>query len=144
MLYQRFPETGVLSQHLDLDKTRLKEMIGGQSDAVYAYDMSTVVLDGGQLRQTGTGPNFRGNYITLCTCKHRMRASLPREDWPNKWIAGFTSLDCGRRHWLFYLAKVREAYESQSELWYSGSLSQQELDAKSARYSKLLTVEQRT
>jgi hypothetical protein len=66
-----------------------------------------------------------------------MRASLPCEDWPNKWIAGFTSLDCGRRHWLFYLAKVREAYESQSELWYSGSLSQQELDAKSARYSKL-------
>lgn len=137
MLYQPFPMTGVLSRHVDLGKTRLAEMIEGQSDAVYAYVMSTIVLDGGQLVQTGTGPNFQGGYITLCTCKHRMRTILPPEDWPNKWIAGFTSLDCGRHHWLFYLAKVREVYDSQSELWHSGSLSDHALEEKSARYSEL-------
>jgi hypothetical protein len=137
MLYQQFPDTGALSQHLDLDKARLEEMIEGHSDAVYAYVMSTVVLERNQLWQTGTGPNLQGGYITLCTCKHRMRASLPCKDWPNKWVAGFTSLDCGRRHWLFYLAKVKEAHESQSELWYSGSLSDQTLEAKSTRYSTL-------
>jgi hypothetical protein len=137
MLYQQFPKTGVLSQHVDLNKTRLKEMIKGQSDAVYAYIMSTVVMTESELRQTGTGPNFQGGYITLCTCKHRMRTSLARDDWQNKWIAGFTSLDCGRQHWLFYLAKVKEAYESQSELWYSGSLSHPALEDKSARNSEL-------
>jgi hypothetical protein len=135
--YQQFPQTSALSQHPHLDKTRLAEMIERRSDTVYAYVMSTVVLDRGQLKHTGTGPNFQGGYITLCTCKHRMRASLSSEDWPNKWIAGFTSLDCGRRHWLFYLAKVREAFESQSELWYSGSLSHHALEEKSARYSEL-------
>jgi hypothetical protein len=137
MLHQPFPTTGVLSRHVDLSKKRLSQMIETDSDAVYAYVMSTVVLEGDRLQQTGTGPNFQGGHITLCTCKHRMRTSLPSGNWPNKWIAGFTSLDCGRHHWLFYLAKVKEAHESQSELWYSGALSDKSLQAKSARYSEL-------
>jgi hypothetical protein len=137
MLYQPIPTTGILSRHLDLGKARLAQMIEHESDAVYAYVMSTVILEKGQLRQTGTGPNFQGGYITLCTCKHRMRTSLPRKGWPSKWIAGFTGLDCGRHHWLFYLAKVKEAHESQSELWHSGSLPEETLEAKSARYSEL-------
>jgi hypothetical protein len=136
MFYQPFPTTGVLSRHLDLGKAHLAQMIEDESDAVYAYVMSTVVLDGNRLRQSGTGPSFQGGHITLCTCKHRMRTSLPCEDWPNKWIAGFTSLDCGRRHWLFYLAKVKEAYESQSELWHSGSLSEQSLAPNGFRGQK--------
>jgi hypothetical protein len=137
MLHQPFPTTGVLSRHLDLSKDRLTQMIESESDAVYAYVMSTVVLERGQLQQTGTGPNFQGGIITLCTCKHRMRTSLPCEDWPNKWIAGFTSLDCGRHHWLFYLAKVKEAYESQSDLWHSDSLPKESLRVKSGRHSSL-------
>jgi hypothetical protein len=134
MLHQPFPTTGM---HLDLGNASLAQMIEGESDAVYAYVMSTVVLERNQLRQLGTGPNLQGGYITLCTCKHRMRTSLSCEDWPNKWIAGFTSLDCGRRHWLFYLAQVKAAYESQAELWYSGLLSDPTLKAKSARHSTL-------
>lgn len=137
MLHQPFPTTGVLSQHLDLSKARLTQMIEDKSDAVYAYVMSTVVMESGQLLQTGTGPNFQGGCITLCTCKHRMRTSLECEDWPNKWIAGFTSLDCGRHHWLFYLARVKEAHASQSELWYSKSLPEESLEAKSAKYFPL-------
>jgi len=137
MLHQQFPTTGVLSQRLDVGKARLTQMIECESDAVYGYVMSTVVLESGHLQQTGTGPNFQGGHITLCTCKHRMRTSLDCEDWPNKWIAGFTSLDCGRRHWLFYLAKVKEAHESQSDLWYSNSLPEESLEAKSSRHSSL-------
>jgi hypothetical protein len=112
-------------------------LINDKSDAVYAYIMSSVVLDGDKLLQTGSGPNLQGGYITLCTCKHRMRTSLPRNEWLGKWVAGFTSVECGGRHWLFYLAKVEEARESQSELWHSGELPKETRRAKSARYSRL-------
>lgn len=95
------------------------------------------MLDGDNLIQTGTGPNFQGGYITLCTCKHRMRASLPRKEWEGKWVADLTSVKCGGKHWLFYLAKVKEAYESQSELWYSHSLPEDRRQAKSARCPRL-------
>jgi hypothetical protein len=137
MLYQPFPTTGVLFQHLDLNKSQLAGLTGGESDAVYAYIMSSVVLDGDTLRQKGTGPNFQGGYITLCTCKHRMRTSLPSDEWPNKWVAGFTSVRCGGRHCLFYLAQVKNAHESQAELWYSDALPKRTRREKSASYSKL-------
>ncbi len=137
MLHQPFPTTGALCRHFDLGRARLARMIEDGSDAVYAYIMSSVVLDGDNLLQTGTGPNFQGGYITLCTCKHRMRTSLYVDDWPGTWVAGFTSVECGGRHWLFYLAKVKEAYESQSELWYSDALPVEARQDKSARYSRL-------
>ena len=101
-------------------------MIEDEPDAVYAYIMSSssVVLDGVNLLRKGTGPNFQGGYITLCTCKHRMRTTLPADEWRGTWVAGFTSVECGGRHWLLYLGKVKEAYESQSELWHSNALPQ--------------------
>lgn len=137
MLHQPFPTTGVLCRHIDLSRARLAQMIEDGSEPVYAYIMSSVVLDGDSLIQTGTGPNFQGGYITLCTCKHRMRTSLPADEWPGTWVAGFTSVECGGRHWLFYLAKAKDAYESQSELWYSNALPEETRQAKSARYSRL-------
>lgn len=137
MLHQSFPTTGVLSRHLDLGKASLAESIEDRSAAAYAYIMSSVVLEGDELQQTGTGPNFLGGYITLCTCKHRMRISLAADEWRDKWLAGFTSVKCGGRHWLFYLAKVQDACESQSELWYSDALPPEARRAKSARYSRL-------
>ncbi len=118
--------------NLGLSRARLVQMIEGDTDPVYAYIMSSVVLDGGNLFQTGTGPKFQGGSITLCTCKHRMRTSLSVDQWPGTWVA-----ECGGRHWLFYLAKVKEAYESQSELWYSDALPEEARQAKSARYSRL-------
>lgn len=137
MLHQAFPTTGALCRHLDASRARLAQIIEDRSDAVYAYIMSSVVLDGGNLAQTGTGPNFQDGYITLCTCKHRMRTSLSVDEWPGKWVAGFTSVKCGGRHWLFYLATVKEAYESQSELWHSDALPEETRQAKSARYCRL-------
>jgi hypothetical protein len=137
MLHQAFPTTDPLCRHLDLSRARLAQRIKDGSDAVFAYVMSSVVPDGGNLLQTGTGPNFQGGYITLCTCKHRMRTSLPTDDWPGTWVAGFTSVECGGRHWIFYLAKVKEAYESQSELWHGDALPEATRHAKSAKYSRL-------
>jgi hypothetical protein len=137
MLHQHFPRKGTLSKHINLSKTCLAKMVDGHSDIVYAYVMSTVVMEEGELRQTGTGPNFQGGYITLCTCKHRMRTSLANENWPNKWLAGFSSVKCDHRHWLFYLAKVEAAFESYSDLWQSAFLSDRSLEEKCARYSEL-------
>jgi hypothetical protein len=53
--------------HLDAGKRDLPQIVEDGSSAVYAYIMSSVVLDGDNLLQTGTGPNFQGGYITLCT-----------------------------------------------------------------------------
>ncbi len=135
MLHQPFPTTGVFPGNLDWDKARLRQMIKDGSGGVYAYVMSTVVLKGGEFQQTGCGPNFQGGRLTLCTCKHRMRTSLACEEWKDKWVAGFTSLKCERRHWLFYLARVEEAFESQSELWFW--LPEETRKAKCARFSEL-------
>jgi hypothetical protein len=133
--YQRFPKTGVLAQHANLDKNQLIQTIKNSSDVVYAYVMKSVKLVGGCLQHGGCGPNIEGGFITLCTCKHRMRTYLSCDDWRGKWIAGFTSVKCGGRQWLFYLARVREAYESHSELW--NALPAAARRVKSARNSEL-------
>ena len=70
--------------------------------------------------------------MTLCTCKHQMRASCHVVDWPGMWLAGLTSRCIyGRRHWLFYLTRIDSAYESPAELWSELSTSTQ--SAKSAQ-----------
>jgi hypothetical protein len=48
-----------------------------------------------------------------------MRAvgGLP-DAWRERWIAGFTSRSAPHcRHWLYYLARVADAYESHADLW---------------------------
>jgi hypothetical protein len=70
--------------------------------------------------QHGSAPNFQGDVLTLCTCKHHMRASRAAEDWRGIWLAGFTSrtiLD--GKHCLFYLGKIESAHESHADLWTS-------------------------
>jgi len=66
--------------------------------------------------QTGCAPNFQGGYITLCTCKHQMRATQDCDQWRDTWIAGFVSR-CLGHHWLFYLTRIAKACESQYDLW---------------------------
>lgn len=140
-LVQPFPTAGKLSENLNLCKSQLTERASEASDRVYSYVMSSVLLDQDkQFQQRGSGPNFQGGYITLCTCKHRMRASLPVEKWETNWIAGFTSRSFTGsryhgRHWLFYLAQVESAYESHSELWHA--LSAEVRQTKAAGNSRL-------
>ena len=120
---QPFPNPGVLGRNTDLSLCDLKRRIGKADDPARSYIVKSVKIataDHAQLsfEQCGSGPNFQGGLLTLCTCKHQMRASLDCSEWVGKWIAGFTSRTHHQgRHWLFFLARVGRAYESHFDLW---------------------------
>jgi hypothetical protein len=125
---QLFPTKGYLFDNLDLTKSDLERRIGHLTGQVRFYTLNSIKEDGaGLLQQTGSGPNFQGGELTLCTCVPHIRAE-PR--WANAaewWIAGFTDtkLKSLRHrsgsliHYLFYLAKVQVAYTSPAELWHA-------------------------
>jgi hypothetical protein len=117
---QPFPSSGLLAENLGLPWPVLKSQIGKIQDRAYSYIVRTVKLDHERptFEQHGSAPNFQGGVLTLCTCKHQMRATRSTEDWQGVWVAGFTSrtIHAGR-HWLFYLAKIKTAHESHSDLW---------------------------
>lgn len=107
----------------DLDIESLRQLIARfgnpDSERVYGYVVRSVRPRDGMYMQTGSAPNFNGGLITLCTCKHSMRASLTPEQWQKGvWVAGFTSWDkdFNKQQSLVYLMRVGEAYESQADL----------------------------
>lgn len=107
---------------VDLAIEELRERIaqvGASDELVYAYVVRSVRPANGGYMQTGSAPNFQGGLITLCTCKHGMRATLSPEQWQQGiWVAGLTSWDkaFGKQQSLIYLMRVGEAYASQAEL----------------------------
>lgn len=108
-----------LAENLTLDSLRSRIAPADKHAAVYSYVIKTVGLDSGySMAQYGSGPNFRGDFITLCTCKHQMRTYLSPTDWRGTWVAGFTSSrgEFHRLNWLVYLIKVGEAYLSHRDL----------------------------
>ena len=111
------------SDSTNLDIETLRRQIGrfGPPDLerVYGYVVRTVRPRQGEFLQTGSAPNFNGGLITLCTCKHSMRASLTPAAWKKgAWIAGFTSWDKDfhKQQSLVYLMRVGEAFESHADL----------------------------
>ena len=117
---QPFPSDGHLGKNLGLPLPLLKARIGQLEDRAYSYVVRTVKLDHETtiFEQHGSAPNFQGGVLTLCTCKHQMRASQASDDWRGVWLAGVTSRTIHEgRHWLFYLAKIETAYESHADLW---------------------------
>jgi len=117
---QPFPKTGVLATNLDLTISQLTRRIGKPNQRAVSYILSSVKLDRSSLHfeQCGSAPNFQGDRLTLCTCKHQMRASRDTSQWEGEWIVGFTGRCIyERRHWLFYIAKIASAHESHAELW---------------------------
>ena len=87
---------------------------------VYSYVIATVDRVDDAFVQYGSGPNWQGGKVTLCTCKHSMRAFHEPAEWKGVWIAGFCGLAAGQgRNALVYLMKVGQAYESHSELWHA-------------------------
>ena len=115
---QPFPSDGPLGRNLRL--TLLKDRIGQLKDRAYSYVVRTVkwVNESATFEQHGSAPNFQGDVLTLCTCKHQMRASQAAEDWLGVWIAGVTSRTIhDGKQWLFCLAKIESAHESHSDLW---------------------------
>lgn len=116
---QPFPTEGVLFDNLDLRKSDLENRIGDHPGKVRSYKMTTVCPDDrGQFEQYGSGPNFQGGCLTLCTCAHQIRAEKRNPgDWNGSWLAGFTSPRLCGRTWLFYLAQVEEFYLTAASHW---------------------------
>jgi hypothetical protein len=136
-VYQPFPDGGVLLTNLDLRKSDLHGRIGGLPGAVRSYKMISVELDDQcRLAHFGSGPNFQGGRLTLCTCAHQIRTEKKTPaDWAGSWVAGFTSPRLCKKTWLFYLAQVEQGHPTAADLW--NKLSGGEQQAKSTRLSRL-------
>ena len=136
--HQPFPRTEPLAYHdwRNLPLNELRDCIADRND-VYFYVMTSVEYRNQRFFQRGTGPNFQGGLITLCTCKHRMRSSLSAHDWRGKWVAGFTGItEYQRKNFLVYLMKVSEVFESHYDLWFSESVSSETKRAKAAHLNQ--------
>jgi hypothetical protein len=134
MPVQVFPTNGSLAENMNLSYGELAQRLAKLEGPAYSYVVKSVGMDdpGEHFEQQGSAPNFQGGRLTLCTCKHQMRTSLDRSEWPETWIAGFTSRQIhDGRHWLFYLTRVQRALESHAELW--DSLSAMAREKKSAK-----------
>ncbi|MEK7693426.1 MAG: hypothetical protein AAB349_04475, partial [Chloroflexota bacterium] len=117
---QPFPEAGILAENMNRDLPTLRQMLRTEDGSLYAYIVDTIQYDGNIFCQTGSGPNFQGDVITLCSCKHQMRSGLSVGEWPGVWIAGFTGVGkVGGEplNYLVYLMKVANAYASHRDLW---------------------------
>jgi hypothetical protein len=131
--YQELPETGPLADNLNWTLSNLEEQLRNDPESenqIHYYVVETVKMGGDGFRQTGSAPNLQGNCITLCTCKHWMRASKTIND--GDWIAGFTSRNCGDQfgHALFYMMQIEEMFDSMYDMWQS--LPSDVRDAKEA------------
>jgi len=117
---QPFPTTGVLAANMNVGLAALRSVLKAQSGCVYGYIVDTIdYIDGGFV-QTGSGPNFQGDLVTLCTCKHQMRSGLAIADWPGTWVAGFTGVrevPINGLNYLVFLMRVAKAYPSHRDLW---------------------------
>ncbi len=131
---QPFPRGGTLGRNLDLTLSQLVRKVGRSKQGGVSYILSSVKLHRAALlfEQHGSAPNFQGDFLTLCTCKHQMWSSLDTAEWEGKWVAGFTSRCIYQgRHWLFFLARVATAHESHADLW--SELPDEVRNAKSAQ-----------
>ena len=137
--HQPFPQEGDLAKNLDLSLAQIgTRLLKEHNGVTYGYVIATVKkTQTGNFRQEGCGPNFLGNLITLCTCKHRMRTFLNPQGWAGKWIAGFTGASVNpREDELVYLTKVEHAFPSHYQLWSSGKIPTETLRAKAARMER--------
>ena len=141
--FQPFPTEGSLALNTNLSLDELKSKIGLENSFVYCYVVATIKRNKGQFIQQGNGPNFQGDLITLCTCKHFMRTFLDLESWKGKWIAGFTGKNTGKgKNRLFYLMKVEHTFDSHYNLWHSKLISDQTKNAKVTSLNKFGDVYQ--
>ena len=120
---QPFPTSGQLGKNTGLPLSVLVARLGQLKGRAYSYIVRTVEWDHVTMifEQYGSAPNFQGDHLTLCTCKHQLRSRLSAGEWEDDvWLAGFTSRTIhDGKHWLFFLAKVETAHESHSDLWSS-------------------------
>jgi hypothetical protein len=125
---QPFPTRGPLASRMDSGPAGLCHCIpeSQQRNPVYVYIVTTVKVQGARFVQEGSAPNFQGGSISLCTCKHKDRASPPplgcrgpnRDDpWKGVWVAGLCSPSQARPRGLFYLMRVEATFPSHAKCW---------------------------
>jgi len=137
MDYQPFPTTGRLMSNMNLGFAKLNTKICSEQAEVYCYVVATIKNQNGHFFQTGSAPNFQGDMVSLCTCKHFMRTFMEIEDWEGKWIAGFSGVVAGNgNNVLVYLIRVGHAFKSHMSLWFADEISDETKQAKSAQISK--------
>ena len=135
--FQAFPTGGPLGHNLGLPLPLLIDLLGRPQERAYSYVASTVQLNHERetFEQRGSAPNFQGGLLTLCTCKHQMRATQTPDQWMGVWLVGFTSRTIyDGKHWLFYLAKIASAHESHADLWAALQAGVREAKAADAHY----------
>lgn len=120
------PIAGVASTasvSVDLNERELRKRIAvagaTADDLVYGYVIRTIKPDSkGGFKQTGSAPNWQGDSLTLCTCKHEMRTYFSPEAWKGKWIAGLCgwTKEFNKQQALVILMRVGETYPSQAHL----------------------------
>jgi hypothetical protein len=133
--FQLFPKKGQLHKNLNLDLETLREIIGIDDATVYRYVIATIKNQEGTFIQEGSGPNFQGDYITLCTCKHKMRCY--KDIKPGTWIAGFSNVKAGNgKQALVYLMKIQHTFESHQNLWFDKRIPARTKLAKAAHRHK--------
>ena len=141
--YQAMPNQGKLAQNLNLPAEVLLEIIAPfRHELVYSYVVDTVKYHRSRLYQEGSGPNYQGHLITLCSCKHRMRTARDMDSWNGVWIAGYTSRSHYAEHHLFYLMRISRTFGSHHELWFSDSVPEETKIAKAAHLDKFGDVYQ--
>jgi len=117
---------------LNLSLNNLKKLMATyENKEIYSYVLTTVNHKDGTFKQTGTGPNFEGGLITLCTCKHYMRAYKDPKDWEGVWISGLVNKN--NKTYLLYIMKVKNAVDNMYDL--CKMLPHKTLEIKSANNS---------
>ena len=122
-LCQPMPSSGPLASQMDTPLASLRNL---KSRPVFVYVVTSLKIKDKCFIQTGCGPNFQGGRITLCTCKHKDRASPPptkydenpdTEPWNGVWVAGICSARQLRPRSLFFLMQVEEVFENNADAW---------------------------
>lgn len=133
--YQEFPRAGRLAANLDSTLAELRDKLADKRGQVYCQVVTSAgLLPNGLLYQSGSGPNFQGGFVTLCSFRWRERSYLTPHAWEeDMWMAFFTSRSKqsgSDQHYLLCLMKVEKAYASQRDLW--KALPSATLEAKAA------------
>lgn len=135
---QPFPKSDPLKSNFGPGLADLRKRLLQSSGRTYSYIVQSVKMnnDSNEFEQLGSAPNFQGGRLTLCTCKHQMRTRRSPNEWEGTWVAGFTSRTIhDSKNWLFYLAKIDKAYESQCDIW--NGVNPETREAKAAHLNYL-------
>ena len=121
--FQSYPISGLLSNNIDKSNQELKRILKDyieSEDLLYYYIVNTLDFQDGKILQKGSAPNFQGDVISLCACKHWMRTFQNIRETDNLWITGLTGknlISQNEGNYLYYLMRVEKKYKSHHDAW---------------------------